>query len=150
MAHLLVEAFILLFSVKRMDILPQRRGIRLDGELVRSLRKMYGWSQQLTAEYAGVSERTIRNAEKGHTLELHIAECIAGALNTTISKLSVEKTIVSDLRRLSHWIADFEEELSLSIQKKNFTAFCRRLHPEIEWILQMYSSTSFWRELSWP
>ncbi len=61
-----------------MDILPQRRGIRLDGELVRSLRKMYGWSQQLTAEYAGVSERTIRNAEKGHTLELHIAECIAG------------------------------------------------------------------------
>ncbi len=126
-----------------MDILPQRRGIRLDGELVRSLRKMYGWSQQLTAEYAGVSERTIRNAEKGHTLELHIAECIAGALNTTISQLSVEKAVISDLQRLGNWIEEFEEDLSRSIQKKHFASFCRRLHPEIEWICRCIPPNPF-------
>ncbi len=43
--------------------------------------------------------RTIRNAERGETLELHIAECIAGALGESLSKLAMERSITARLNR---------------------------------------------------
>jgi transcriptional regulator with XRE-family HTH domain len=53
------------------------RAFTVKGSLLRDLRISRGWTQQEAADRAGVSDRTIRNAEMGGPLELRTIALLA-------------------------------------------------------------------------
>jgi transcriptional regulator with XRE-family HTH domain len=62
-------------------------GFEIDGAKFRAFRQARGWSQLELAATAGVSERTIRNAERGRSLRRDFLEYLAGALGVDPAEL---------------------------------------------------------------
>ncbi|MGB1109064.1 MAG: helix-turn-helix domain-containing protein [Gammaproteobacteria bacterium] len=59
---------------------PTARGIELNGSRIRELRKLRGWTQTRLAAVSGISERTIRSAEKGQSVDMFTWTTIAASL----------------------------------------------------------------------
>lgn len=104
------------------------RGVRLRGELIRTLRLSRGWSQLDLAERAGVGERTIRNAESGRFIEGSTASYVAGALDVELEQLL-------DSRNSVH--SDIHLRIADTFQKAvlfgAYTEFCALLHEKVTW-----------------
>lgn len=55
--------------IKMKDKIRSPRGFRVDGEQLRQLRKIIGWTQAAAANRTGYTERLIRKMEKGGPIE---------------------------------------------------------------------------------
>lgn len=55
--------------IKMKDKIRSPRGFRVDGEQLRQLRKVIGWTQAAAANRTGYTERLIRKMEKGGPIE---------------------------------------------------------------------------------
>ena len=105
-----------------------KRGVRLQGKLIRTLRLSKGWSQLDLAERAGVGERTIRNAESGRIIEGSTALYVAGALDVELEQLlHFRNSVNSDIHLR---IADtFQKAVLLGA----YLEFCSLLHEKVNW-----------------
>ena len=56
------------------------RGARANGERIKRLRKSQGLTQERLAQFSGCDAKTVRSAERGHSLDLNSLGRIAGAL----------------------------------------------------------------------
>ncbi|MEM1412420.1 MAG: 2TM domain-containing protein [Pseudomonadota bacterium] len=56
-------------------------------------RKEKGWSQELLAEQAGLSARTVQRIEAGHTASLESLKCLAAVFETSVSTLMEESSM---------------------------------------------------------
>lgn len=72
----------------------------VNSELMRQLRLSRGWSQKELARIAGYSDRLVRKAELGGTLDIETIQDIAEALSTDLRKVNAESLIQDIL-----WIA---------------------------------------------
>ncbi len=61
----------------------QTRGIRLDGPKCQLLRKQKGWTQTQLATHAGISERSLRNAERGLAVSMTTLTVLAAVYDLT-------------------------------------------------------------------
>jgi transcriptional regulator with XRE-family HTH domain len=67
------------------------------GDKLRHLRRALGLTQLELAVSAGVSERTVRNAERSRTLQCEHLDYLAGALGVDIRELASEPAAVASL-----------------------------------------------------
>ena len=109
------------------------RGVRVDGATVRNLRKCKGWSQRQLASAAGVSERTVRNAEKGLILESYIANYLADALGHPLNEIIVERAEVSRGNRMKCLIRRISTGYMKAVLDGATPQLIEMLHPKIEW-----------------
>lgn len=109
------------------------RGVRVDGVTVQRLRRSKGLSQIKLAQDAGVSERTVRNAEKGQILESHIASYLAVALNVPLNEIVAERANPSRSRRLQRLIRKVSSLYMQAILDLEWQALMEIVHPSIEW-----------------
>lgn len=72
------------------------RGITVDSEGFRALRRARGLSQLDLAEAAGVSERTVRNAERGRPIRHDFLSYLCAALGVEVVDLALDR---DELRR---------------------------------------------------
>ena len=63
------------------------RTVRLNGHQVSQLRKRKGWSQEILADKAEVSKRTIERIERGLPIYFRTAESVAEVLDSSITEL---------------------------------------------------------------
>jgi transcriptional regulator with XRE-family HTH domain len=68
---------------------PLMRGIHVDGQRFRDIRKARGLSQVELAALAGVGERTVRNAESGRAIRLDFLRYLASALGVDSLDIAV-------------------------------------------------------------
>lgn len=109
------------------------RGVRIDGTAVSSLRRSRALSQKKLAKSAGVSERTIRNAERSSALESHIALYIATALDVPLTDIVAERPTPSRASRLHQLARRIGRSYLKSVINSDFDQLARLLHPHIEW-----------------
>ena len=76
------------------------QGFQIDGPKLRYLRRARGWTQLELAVIAGVSERTVRNAERGRPLHRDFLDFLAGALAVEPTELVANP---EELRPLARW-----------------------------------------------
>jgi transcriptional regulator with XRE-family HTH domain len=69
------------------------------GEKLRHLRRALGWTQLELALRAGVSERTVRSAERGRPVRRDFLDYLAGALGVDLQELAREPAILDGLLR---------------------------------------------------
>jgi transcriptional regulator with XRE-family HTH domain len=99
---------------------------------LRSLRRALGLTQIELALVAGVSERTIRNAERGRPIDHAFLSFIAGALGVTLSEVAMQSTELADHSR---WMKNCEKllfGLQHSMEKHDPRPLTEYLHPEFE------------------
>lgn len=111
------------------------RGVRVDGALVRSLRRSKGWNQKTLAESAGVSERTVRNAEKSQPLQTHIANYISEALEVALSELVAERPKTGRCNKLHKFAQDVGKSYLRAVIDRNYRPITELLHPLVDWNL---------------
>ncbi len=111
------------------------RGVRVDGKLVRLLRRSKGWNQKTLATTSGVSERTVRNAEKSQVLETHIALYIAEALEVPLSELVAERPQPRRGQRLHRFSRLLGRSYLRAVIDKDHQPIMDLLHPNVEWNL---------------
>jgi transcriptional regulator with XRE-family HTH domain len=109
------------------------RGVRVDGPAVKRLRKSLGLSQLLLAKNAGISERTVRNAEKSQVLESHIANYLAVALDVPLNEIVSERACTSRSSRLNGLIRKVSTCYVRAILKSEMQSLVEIVHPEISW-----------------
>jgi transcriptional regulator with XRE-family HTH domain len=66
--------------------------MKIDGAKIRRLRDIQGWSQELLAEAAGVSLRTVQRAEAQGTASRETRVCLAAALGIAHTELDLHET----------------------------------------------------------
>jgi DNA-binding XRE family transcriptional regulator len=109
------------------------RGVRVDGDTVRRLRKAKGWSQVCLAKMAGVAERTVRNAEKDSVLESHIAGYLAVALDVPLNDIVTERPTGNRAARLKSLIHKVNSLFVRAIIHRQLQPFLAIVHPTIQW-----------------
>lgn len=109
------------------------RGVRVDGATVQSLRISKCWSQRQLAEAAGISERTVRNAEKSLVLETYIANYLATALEVTLNEIVMERAEVRRGSRLNTLIRRVSSAYMKAVIDGTNHHLVQLLHPNIEW-----------------
>jgi transcriptional regulator with XRE-family HTH domain len=119
------------------------RGIRIHGEAVRELRLARGWSQSLLAEHAGVSERTVRNAESGRVLGLHVAQCLALALGVSVESLFARQAPFVKRGDWEGLIRAFDAAYGQAILVGELDGLLDFTHSEIEWFCMTTPIMSF-------
>jgi transcriptional regulator with XRE-family HTH domain len=69
----------------------------VNGTLLRSLRLARGWTQQEAARKSGMTERFIRKAETGQSLELKSLSLLAELYSTAAAPLTIEQLLTEPL-----------------------------------------------------
>jgi len=119
------------------------RGVRIDGTWLRRLRFEHGYSQKVLATRAGVSERTIRNAEKGLMLEAHVADCIAGAVGVRLGDLVLERATAGRSVQLQRWARKFCRAYFMGLTDQRYDELTAFLHPLVWWSSQSSPAVPF-------
>src|SRR5712691_5828070 len=70
-----------------MKAAPSARGVTLDGQGLRKLRRQRSMTQAVLATAADVSDDTVSRAERDQSVSLENAMAIAGALNVDVAAL---------------------------------------------------------------
>ena len=84
------------------------RFIAINGRELRNCRLALGWTQFQLAKSAGYTERLIRKAEKGGTLDIATIQNLAEALSTTDSAVSI-KSLTFDMVAIARkWVESFD------------------------------------------
>jgi transcriptional regulator with XRE-family HTH domain len=109
------------------------RGVRIQGEVLRELRVSCGWSQSELADRAGVSERTVRNAEASCRLGVHAARCIAEALETPFDELTLSNSQAMPRRAWRPMIESFDRVYSQAILSADVRGLLEIAHTDITW-----------------
>jgi DNA-binding XRE family transcriptional regulator len=109
------------------------RGVRIDGGVVSGLRRSRALSQRDLAKSAGVSERTIRNAEKGQAVESHIALYIATALEVPLADIVVAHAVPSRSDRLHATVRSIGKAYLRAVLDGEYYTLAEQLHPRVEW-----------------
>lgn len=112
------------------------RGVRVDGATVHSLRSTKGWSQRQLAKAAGISERTVRNAEKSSILESYIANYLAIALDVPLNEIVSQRACASRGNRLKGMIRRLATSYTKATIGGTTEPLLELLHPKIQWNCQ--------------
>jgi transcriptional regulator with XRE-family HTH domain len=75
--------------------------MKLDGEKIKNLRELRGWSQEQLAGAAGVSVRTVQRAESDGTASRETKVCLAAALDVPHANLEAQLPDPPEARRLA-------------------------------------------------
>lgn len=75
---------------------PPRRGLSINANLVRNLRRRCGWSQDDLGHAAQLSDRAIRNIEAGRRVDLNTVMAVIAALNRTLGTSFQLRDFVDD------------------------------------------------------
>jgi transcriptional regulator with XRE-family HTH domain len=105
--------------------------VKAFGEKIRCLRKAIGLTQLELALRAGVSERTVRNAERGQPVRHVCLEWMGGALGVEIQELvhhPAELKSLFDRRRQIETIHQFVERLCIDAAITDIQDLC---HPNL-------------------
>ena len=103
-----------------------------DGEKLASLRRALGMTQLELALRAGVSERTIRNSERGHPINHAFLSYIAGALGMPVAEITRPS---GELARHARWMkncATFLTGLQHSMLNRDAKPLAEYLHREFQ------------------
>jgi transcriptional regulator with XRE-family HTH domain len=74
--------------------------MKLDGEKIKKLRELRGWSQDQLASAAGVSVRTVQRAESDGTASRETKVCLAAALDVPHASLEAQFPDLPEARPL--------------------------------------------------
>lgn len=85
------------------------RPSRVNGTEIRRLRIARGWTQKELARIAGYSERLIRKAEKGGSLNPSTITNLAIALSTPTEPVTPAQLIIDHLSITRQWVNGFNE-----------------------------------------
>lgn len=85
------------------------RFIAINGRKLRSFRLVRGWTQLQLAKASGYSERLVRKAEKGGTLDLETIQNIAEALSTPEAPVSIESLTLDIVAIARKWVESWEQ-----------------------------------------
>jgi len=84
------------------------RFIAINGRELRTQRLVRGWTQQRLAKIAGYTERLVRKAEKGGTLDIATIQDLAEALSTPAQAVAVE-SLTMDISAIARkWVESWE------------------------------------------
>ncbi len=81
----------------------------INTRLVRELRQKRGWSQKELAKRAGYSERLIRKAEFGGTLDVDTIHSLAEALSTFEEKITFQTIVHDGLSIARTFVSGYEQ-----------------------------------------
>jgi DNA-binding XRE family transcriptional regulator len=109
------------------------RGVRLDGNFLRRQRAQNGMSQKMLAEAAGISERTVRNAEKGMVVEVHIASYLSTLFDVPLGDMVVERLQEQRSKWLEKWARKFSRAFVSSWNGGPCDDMLALMHPSVEW-----------------
>jgi transcriptional regulator with XRE-family HTH domain len=73
--------------------------MKLDGEKIKNLRELRGWSQEQLASAAGVSVRTVQRAESDGSASRETRVCLAAALDVPHTNLEAQLPDPLEARR---------------------------------------------------
>ncbi|MFO0942747.1 MAG: helix-turn-helix domain-containing protein [Pirellulales bacterium] len=119
------------------------RGVRVDGATVHNLRSSKGWSQRQLAKAAGISERTVRNAEKSSILESYIANYLAIALDVPLNEIVEQRAAASRGNKLKNLTRRFASSYSKAVVLGSVEPLLELLHPKIQWSCQAAPNQQF-------
>jgi transcriptional regulator with XRE-family HTH domain len=109
------------------------RGVRLDGNFIRHQRTQNGMSQKMLADAAGISERTVRNAEKGLVVEVHIASYLSALFDVPLGDMVLERLEEQRSKWLQKWARKFSYAYVTSRNDNHHDDLFPLLHPAIHW-----------------
>lgn len=84
------------------------RFVAINGRELRALRLSRGWTQTELAKSAGYTERLIRKAEKGGTLDFNTILNLAEALSTPEMAVPVESLTIDTAAIARKWVETFD------------------------------------------
>ena len=102
------------------------------GEKLRHLRRALGWTQLELALKAGVSERTVRSAERGRPVRREFLDYLAGALGVDLQELAREPATIAGLVRWRRNARVLSENLVRLHYERVEGPFIEMLHPKCE------------------
>src|SRR5262245_57470735 len=102
------------------------------GEKLRHLRRALGWTQLELALRAGVSERTVRSAERGRPIRRDFLDYLAGALGVDLRELAREPATVAALVRWRYNAQALVENLFRLHYDRDPAPLIEMLHPRCE------------------
>lgn len=109
------------------------RGITIDGLKVRQLRRLLSWNQCELGHRAGVSERTVRNAEKSGALDVSVAGYLAKALGVALSEIVFEPNESNQEHYAVRFAREFDRAYELAITQMEFDLLLDLVHPDVQW-----------------
>lgn len=109
------------------------RGVRLDGNFIRHQRTQNGMSQKMLADAAGISERTVRNAEKGLVVEVHIASYLSALFDVPLGDMVLERLEEQRSKWLQKWARKFSQAYVASWNDNHHDDLFPLIHPAINW-----------------
>lgn len=102
------------------------------GEKLASLRRLLGFTQLQLALRAGVSERTVRNAERGRPINREFLQYIAGGLGIPVEELIVQKEELATYRRWMKNRGGFLSQLERAMVEQDTQVLLDVLHQDLE------------------
>ena len=102
------------------------------GEKLRHLRRALGWTQLELALRAGVSERTVRSAERGRPVRREFLDYLAGALGVDLRELAREPATVAGLVRWRRNAEALRKNLFRLHYERDAGPLIEMLHPKCE------------------
>ena len=85
------------------------RFIAINGRELRTQRLTRGWTQFQLAKTAGYTERLVRKAEKGGTLDIATIQNLAEALSTPDNTVPIE-SLTMDISAIARkWVESFDQ-----------------------------------------
>ena len=105
----------------------------MNGEAVRRLRRLLAWNQLELGKRAGVSERTVRNAEKSSTLDVAVAGYLAGALSVPLADIVLGGAENASQHNWVRFVGDFDQAYATAITRLDFDSLIELMHPDVQW-----------------
>lgn len=102
------------------------------GEKLASLRRSLGFTQLQLALRAGVSERTVRNAEHGRPINHEFLQYIAGGLGVTLGDVVVQAVDLAAHRRWEKNRGGFLSGVERAMQEQNTKVLIEVVHQDFE------------------
>src|SRR5688572_27792251 len=105
-------------------------GFEIDGPRLRSLRQARGWTQLELAMLAGVSERTVRNAECGRPIRRGFLDFLAGALGVEPIELSRAPMAIGPRVSWERQAQRILEAIGATTSERDAQPFLSLVHPQ--------------------
>jgi transcriptional regulator with XRE-family HTH domain len=109
------------------------------GEKIKSFRASLGLTQLQLALRAGVSERTVRSAERGRPLKLEFLDFLATALGVGVREVVREQAEIASQLEWQHNAETLQEFLKRSLTAGEAADLVDLIHPEYETVFHFGS-----------